>query len=214
MEQPLARALAAVLDEIAAVAIPAPGDQPVPAAVLVGLDAPADLARPRDALGEIRVVLTKRRADLRRHAGEISFPGGRWEAADGSLCETALREVEEEIGLPASEVTPVGALSVVNTFVTNYAIQPFVGLVELAQRPPHTASEGSGRGPRWHTSAHEVDEVLELTLAEIDAGRGSTELERRGVRFSTDTFTVGTNVIWGATFRILEDLLARLRANA
>lgn len=212
MEQPLARALAAVLDEIAAVPVPAPGDQPVPAAVLVALDARAELEAPAEALGEIRVVLTKRRADLRRHAGEISFPGGRWEPSDSSLYDTAVREVEEEIGLPAAEVSPLGALSVVNTFVTNYAIQPFVGLVERARRAPRVAERGSGAAPRWLTSAQEVDEVLELTLAEIDAGRGSAELERRGIRFSTDTFTVGPHLIWGATFRILEDLLVRLRS--
>ncbi len=128
------------------------------------------------------------------------------------LYDTAVREVEEEIGLPAAEVTPLGALSVVNTFVTNYAIQPFVGLVALAGRPPSVAERDSDAAPRWLTSAHEVEEVLELTLAEIDAGRGSTELERRGIRFSTDTFSVGPHLIWGATFRILEDLLARLRS--
>ncbi len=46
--------------------------------------------------------------------------------------------------------------------------------------------------------------MLELTLAEIDGGRGSAELERRGIRFATDTFTVGAHLIWGATFSILD----------
>ena len=213
MQSPLARVLAAALDEIASVPTPSPGAQPVPAAVLVGLDAQPELAAPAQALDEVRVVLTRRRPGLRRHAGEISFPGGRWEVADGTLYETALREVDEEIGLSAEEVAPLGALHAVPTIATNYLIYPFVGLVELTARGVGEAgAEDPSRAPlpRWQISAHEVDEVLELSLGEIQAGRGRTQLERRGFHFETDTFTVGEHLIWGATFRILEDLLRRI----
>jgi 8-oxo-dGTP pyrophosphatase MutT (NUDIX family) len=215
MQSPLARALAAALDEIAGVRTPAPGAQPVPAAVLVCLDAPPELAAPAQALDQILVVLTRRRAGLRRHAGEISFPGGRWEASDGTLYETALREVDEEIGLSADDVAPLGALDAVPTIATNYVIYPFVGLVELGARGVAEAAmedPSLAPRPRWQTSTYEVDEVLELSLGEIWAGRGRTQLERRGFRFETDTFTVGEHLIWGATFRILEDLLARIGA--
>ena len=82
-----------------------------------------------DAAGEPSVVLTRRRDDLRRHAGEISFPGGRREPGE-TLLEAALREAEEEIGLPPRDVDVVGALAPVGTFVTNYAIYPFVGVIE------------------------------------------------------------------------------------
>jgi 8-oxo-dGTP pyrophosphatase MutT (NUDIX family) len=210
---PLAHVLAGVLDDVEAVPTPAPEAQPVPAAVLVALDAPPQLEEPARRLGEIRVVLTKRRPGLRRHAGEISFPGGRLDPSDRTLYETALREVEEEIGLPREEVTPVGALAVVHTIATNYVIQPFVGLVDLGARPGGV-EEGASGGvvARWRTSAHEVEEVLELTLQVIESGRGRTRLERRGIRFETDTFTVGEHLIWGATFRILDDLLGRLRS--
>ncbi len=118
-------------------------DEQVPAAVLVALYESGD--------GGLRVVLTKRRADLRRHAGEISFPGGRRDPEDATLRDTALREAEEEIGLTRSEVTVVGALECTSTFVTNYAIHPFVGLLK-------------GSHP-WRTSELEVDAVLEPTAA-------------------------------------------------
>jgi 8-oxo-dGTP pyrophosphatase MutT (NUDIX family) len=199
----LARSLAAALDDVAGVSVPVGGSQPDPAAVLVALRAPHELATPAE-LSKIDVVLTRRRPDLRRHAGEISFPGGRLDPSDDSLYDAALREGEEEIGLPRTALTPLGALAVVHTFSTNYAVYPFVALID-----PHDPLAAAGS---WRTSAREVEAVLELSLGELHAGRGRTQLERHGLRFDTDTFTVGEHVVWGATFRILDDLLRRLRA--
>src|SRR5204863_2288366 len=79
--------------------------------------------------GEPGLIFTERRADLRRHAGEISFPGGRRDDGDGDLTATALREAEEEIGLSPSSVEICGALPPAATFVTGYRIQPFVGVI-------------------------------------------------------------------------------------
>lgn len=91
-------------DASASASFAAPGTgEPVAAAVLV----PMFLAPDGD---EPHVVLTRRRADLRRHAGEISFPGGRRDAEDPTLTDTALREAEEEIGLPRADVTLLGEL--------------------------------------------------------------------------------------------------------
>src|SRR5688572_23584333 len=70
--------------------------------------------------GELHAVFTKRRADLRRHAGEISFPGGRRDAGDATLVATALREAEEEIGLAREQVELAGALPPTPTIVTGY----------------------------------------------------------------------------------------------
>src|SRR5438552_15105750 len=78
--------------------------------------------------GELHAVFTRRREDLRRHAGEVSFPGGRQEVDEGEgeedLRQTALREAEEEIGLPREAVELVGALTPTPTIATNYAIYP------------------------------------------------------------------------------------------
>ena len=146
--------------------------------------------------GSLHAVFTKRRSDLRRHAGEISFPGGRQDVDEEDLRETALREAEEEIGLPEDAVELVGALHPTPTIVTNYAIYPFVGLIEA--------------GHRWRPSAEEVESVIELSLTDLTAGYERRRLVRRGVPFRSDTYTVGEHFIWGATARILGDLLARL----
>ncbi len=149
-----------------------------------------------DADDEPHAVLTRRRADLRRHAGEISFPGGRRDPEDSDLRETALREAEEEIGLARAEVSVRGELPPVSTFVTGYLIHPFVGLI-----PP---------GRRWRASPGEVDAVLELPLGALREGRTRTRMERRGVSFETDAYIVGDHLIWGATARILDDLYEHL----
>ncbi|HEV2754421.1 MAG TPA: CoA pyrophosphatase, partial [Actinomycetota bacterium] len=79
--------------------------------------------------GEPHLVFTRRRDDLRRHAGEISFPGGRRDEGE-ALVDTALREAHEEVGLPPEAVRLLGALPPTPTFVSNYAIYPFVGVIE------------------------------------------------------------------------------------
>jgi 8-oxo-dGTP pyrophosphatase MutT (NUDIX family) len=146
--------------------------------------------------GELHAVFTKRRDDLRRHPGEISFPGGRREHEREPLLTTALREAEEEIGLPVDAVEVIGALAPTPTIVTGYAIYPFVGMIE------------SGR--QWTLSAREVAQVLELSLRDLRAGYAKRRLVRRGIPIRTDTYVVGDNLIWGATARILGDLLARI----
>jgi 8-oxo-dGTP pyrophosphatase MutT (NUDIX family) len=148
-----------------------------------------------DADGELHAVFTRRRDDLKRHAGEISFPGGRRDEGE-TLVETALREAHEEIGLPPDAVDVLGALEPTPTFVTNYAIYPFVGLIEP--------------GFAWVVGEAEVAEVLELPLATLRAAYAERRLVRRGIPFRTPTYEVEGNLIWGATGRIVQDLLARI----
>ena len=166
------------------------GEQQIQAAVLVPLFLAAEA-------GEPHLVLTRRRADLRSHAGEISFPGGRRDAEDADLSATALREAEEEIGLARAHVRMLGELPPTSTFVTNYVIHPFVASIPAALQ--------------WRPSAREVDAVLELPLAALRSGRTRTRMERRGITFETDTFVVEEHLIWGATARIIENLLERLQ---
>jgi 8-oxo-dGTP pyrophosphatase MutT (NUDIX family) len=168
-----------------AVALKAPGG--VAAAVLI----PLYLCD-----GVLHAVFTKRNADLRRHAGEISFPGGRRDSGE-ELRKTALREAEEEIGLATEDVEIVGALPPTGTFVTNYAIYPFVGLIEP--------------GGAFRPNPIEVDAVVELSLPALVSGFERKRLIRRGVPIKTDTYTVGGSFIWGATARIVGTLLERLR---
>ena len=147
--------------------------------------------------GGLHAVFTRRRDDLKRHAGEISFPGGRRDDGE-TLIETALREAHEEVGLPPEAVEVVGALAPVGTFVTNYAIYPLVGRIE----------PGFG----WIVQEAEVAEVLELSLDDLVAGHSLKRMVRRGMAFKTDVYEVDGHMVWGATARILGDLLFRLGA--
>jgi 8-oxo-dGTP pyrophosphatase MutT (NUDIX family) len=141
------------------------------------------------------LVFTERRSDLKRHAGEISFPGGRRDE-DEELLETALREAEEEIGLSRDNVELVGALPPIGTFVTSYKVHPFVGLI--------------GQGMRFEPNPAEVESVLVASLDDLAAGYERRRLVRRGVPIKTDTYLVGDKLIWGATARILAELFSRL----
>ncbi len=150
----------------------------------------------RDEAGDLHAVFTRRRDDLRSHPGEISFPGGRQDPGE-DLITTALREAHEEVGLPPESVTVAGALPPTPTLVTNYAIYPYVGAIES--------------GFTWVLQETEVATLLELRIRDVRDGHGRRRLVRRGVPFKTDTYAVGEHLIWGATARIVGDLLARVR---
>jgi len=180
-----ARLREVLLDPAAAAAREVPGS--AKAAVLVPLDE-------RD--GELYAVFTRRRADLSRHAGQISFPGGRADARDADLAATALREAHEEIGLAPSAVTLLGALEPVSVRVSGFALYPFVGAVR--------------RPAAWTPQAAEVDAILELPLARLAASYAMRTLERERRRVLTPTFDAGGETLWGATARVLADLLRRI----
>jgi 8-oxo-dGTP pyrophosphatase MutT (NUDIX family) len=146
--------------------------------------------------GELVAVFIKRHSELRLHAGQISFPGGRRDAGDPDLIATALREAHEEIGLEAAAVTVVGALTPTPTVVTDIAIYPFVGLIE--------------RPAAWTIAVDEVEAVLEAPLGELAATHRVQTFQRPRGPVSTDAYTIGEETIWGATGRIVADLLARL----
>jgi 8-oxo-dGTP pyrophosphatase MutT (NUDIX family) len=162
---------------------------PVDAAVLLPLYGWPD---------EPGLVFTERRADLRRHAGEISFPGGRRDEDDADLAATALREAQEEIGLDPAQVEIGEALPPTKTFVTGYLVHPFVGRIpppgELDLRPNPT----------------EVETVLTFSLELLRESFEMRRLIRRGIPIHTPTYEVEGHLIWGATARILGDALDRL----
>jgi len=146
--------------------------------------------------GDLVAVFTERREDLKKHAGEISFPGGRQDHPAEDLRETALREAEEEIGLVREDVELVGALPPTGTFVTSYKVHPFVGMID--------------GGYTWTPQETEVARVLELSLPDLVAGFESRRLLRKGLPIKTPTYTVDGHLVWGATARIVESLLDRL----
>jgi 8-oxo-dGTP pyrophosphatase MutT (NUDIX family) len=140
-------------------------------------------------------VFTERHADLRKHAGEISFPGGRRDPGE-ELLDTALREAEEEIGLPAADVQVLGALPPMGTFVSGFRVYPYVGRIPA--------------GLGWVLAELEVAQVLEFPLADLAAAHRSERLWAKGVPVRTSTYRMGEHLVWGATARILHDLLRRI----
>jgi 8-oxo-dGTP pyrophosphatase MutT (NUDIX family) len=147
--------------------------------------------------GQLHAVFTRRRGDLRQHAGQISFPGGRLDAGDPDLVATALREATEEIGLPREAVTLLGALQPLSVRVSGFAVYPFVGDIV--------------RPAAWVPAPIEVEEILELPLQELARSYAQQTLTRGERRIETPTFSAGPDTIWGATAHVLKDLLGRMQ---
>lgn len=144
------------------------------------------------------MIFTERRADLRRHAGEISFPGGRRDEEDADFAAAAIREAQEEIGLDPAAVEIAAELPTTGTFVTGYRIHPFLGHI------PHPGELDLEPNPA------EVETVLTFSLELLRDGYAMRRLVRHGVPIHTPTYEVEGHLIWGATARILGDLLERL----
>ncbi len=156
--------------------------------------AAAVLAAVVDQDGADHLLFTKRADHLGEHPGQMSFPGGGREPSDDDLAATALREAEEEIGLRPTEAEIVGRLDDVPT-VSEYVVRPFVG------RVPDRRYEPDGR---------EVAEIALLPVADLVA-RANYESERRDHPHYGDVrlhfFHVGGYTVWGATGRMLVQLL-------
>lgn len=143
------------------------------------------------------VILTRRASHLKKHAGQISFPGGRAEEEDGSVIRTALRESEEEIGLDPSLVEVIGALSTYVT-VTHYSVVPVVGLVE--PKFDLTPEEG------------EVAEIFEVPLQFL-LDRSNHQKHsgfHNGIERFWYAMPYDDYYIWGATAGMIKDLSERV----
>jgi 8-oxo-dGTP pyrophosphatase MutT (NUDIX family) len=143
--------------------------------------------------GEPHLVFTKRPETLRQHAGQISFPGGSRDPEDQTPLHTALREAEEEIGIPRDRVEVLGALDELPT-ITRFRILPFVGVIP-AELP-------------YRASPDEIAEIIEVPLsALLDPSIHRVE---RHVVLGKDRevyfFDHGPHTIWGATARIVRNL--------
>jgi 8-oxo-dGTP pyrophosphatase MutT (NUDIX family) len=148
------------------------------------------------------LVLTLRPTSMRRHAGQISLPGGGYEPGDGSLLTTALRETREELGISPDEIEVWGALDHSVITVSHYQIKPFVGF--LPERPAFLPNPA------------EVEEVLEVPLTLLTDATALREEVRElsnGPR-TVSFYSWGEHKIWGATARVLGQLALLLDDNA
>lgn len=134
-----------------------------------------------------QVLMIKRAGDLKRHAGEISFPGGMFEAGDVDLLATALRETREELRMEIESSAVIGRMSAVTT-ATGIEVMPFVAVVDDL--------------PRYEKNADEVDLILEIPLAPLlmtERHNGNHKPDE--VEFHFDGYR-----IWGASARILREV--------
>ncbi len=183
-------ALRARLDRAGVGADPSEGGTLIPAAVLVVL---VDGAEPG-------ILLTKRNELLSHHPGQVSFPGGRIDAADASPEAAALREAQEEVGLARGQVEVLGRLAPHATG-TGFGIVPVVGLV----------AEAVLAGLQAHPA--EVEEMFVLPLAVVTDPKAPRRLrmQRRGEWREYWVWPHARHLIWGATAAILVQLAERLR---
>ena len=143
---------------------------------------------------KIFVLMTRRSKHLKIHPGEMAFPGGRYEEEDGDLLSTALRETKEEVGVELDESVINATLPIVQT-LTGYVITPYVTI--LPERP------------RIGELSDEVEEVFEIPLVPLlSTQKRNTEYK---VEKNMYVYWHGTNRIWGASAKILQEI-QRLRS--
>ncbi len=146
--------------------------------------------------GDLLVLFTKRTNTVEHHKGQISFPGGAVDKTDGSFQETALRETWEEIGLGEEFIDVLGPVDDTLTLVSNFLIHPYVGFL----RPGYACTVNPG----------EVKELLEVPLSVFHPAYAKIKeytFEHDGHSFQAPGYEYGGNVIWGATARIMDNLM-------
>jgi 8-oxo-dGTP pyrophosphatase MutT (NUDIX family) len=144
--------------------------------------------------GEYRLLFTLRTDQVRDHKNQISFPGGVYEKSDGDLLETALRESQEELGLPPEKVLVVGSLPELYT-PTGYRITPFVGVIPSPVR--------LSPNPR------EIKQLIEVPLKHLlkPANMRLQAAEFFDRQFDVPFFSYKNHTIWGATGKITQELV-------
>jgi 8-oxo-dGTP pyrophosphatase MutT (NUDIX family) len=144
-----------------------------------------------------RLLFTVRPAHLRRHAGQVAFPGGARDPEDATPLHTALRELREELGVPEQSVQVLGALDEIPT-TSEFRVVPYVGVLEP--------------GVTLWPDAQEIAELFEVPIADLLAPTARRTEKRffRGAERDVYFYEVGPHTVWGATARIVKNLLELL----
>jgi len=145
-----------------------------------------------------RTILIQRTENPRdRHSGQVSFPGGRWEERDGELANVALRETEEEIGVPAQHIEILGRLTDLYIPVSNFLVHPFVGILHGA--------------PEFVPQPGEVEAVLTPSLSVFQSPENLKRIDltlQQGITLKdVPYFDVHGRIVWGATAMIMSEFL-------
>jgi 8-oxo-dGTP pyrophosphatase MutT (NUDIX family) len=145
--------------------------------------------------GDYYVLLTKRTEELEYHKGQICFPGGSHHEEDGNLQDTALRETYEEVGIRPEDVEILGELDSMGTLTSNFLITPYVGIIPYPYK--------------FTLSQHEIDELIEVPFTALadDSNYWEEERTAEGVTGKASFYRYKDKVIWGATAKILKQLV-------
>ena len=150
--------------------------------------------------GECFILFAKRTETVTYHKGQISFPGGTYEDGDGSLLNTALRESLEEVGLVPDDVEVLGELDDIATTTSNYIVSPFVAVIPWPYQ--------------LRADEKEIERIIEVPVSSLldkNCFREGPAVEEDGEVFRQYFYHYQDEVIWGATARILTQLLDILR---
>ncbi|MGR5166699.1 CoA pyrophosphatase [Vibrio astriarenae] len=158
------------------------------AAVLIGF-----IERP----GGLSVLLTKRAKHLRHHPGQISFPGGKQDPTDHSLLETAIRETEEEVGIPSSKITPIGTLPPLPT-ISQFNVTPILAFID--------------DNHQLTINRDEVAEVIEIPVVKLldPSVLKTTTVTIKRTHHRLFGISYKNHFIWGVTGQILHNLSLHL----
>lgn len=141
------------------------------------------------------VLIQRMSHEKDRHSGQISFPGGRLEDDDSSLEAGALREAEEEVGIPREQIQSLGRLTELFIPVSNFLVHPFVGFLE--------------KEPKFIPQESEVAEILEIPLSELSKNENKKKMDMSGGRNvilkNVPYYDFFGNVVWGATAMMLSE---------
>jgi 8-oxo-dGTP pyrophosphatase MutT (NUDIX family) len=142
--------------------------------------------------GQYHVLFTERSDEVNFHKGQVCFPGGSREPSDSSLLQTALREIEEEIGLKAKDVEILGEFDDNVTLTSNYVISPFVAFI------PHPYP--------FKVDSREIKEIFSVPLSFL--------MDEANFKPDSYTYEYEGHVIWGATARILRQFIDLLKSES
>jgi len=146
---------------------------------------------------DYKIILTKRSNKLRKHSGQISFPGGKYDDNDSNLQNTAFRESEEEIGLKNKDITVLGWLSPLIIPITNFEVHPLVAF--------------SNETPKLEINKDEVEQIIIASINKLtdinNIKRTSFGNSSSGRFIEAPYFEIENHKIWGATAMIISELL-------
>ncbi|MGB8574575.1 MAG: CoA pyrophosphatase, partial [Nitrososphaeraceae archaeon] len=143
--------------------------------------------------GDPHILLIKRTKLVKNHTGEISFPGGNFTNVDVNMLQTAIREIEEELGISIKREQVIGSLNAERTLTSKYIIYPYVALLDKI--------------PEKTVTNYEVEKIIDAPLISLLKSRESDVKNQQEYSISQlPKFTYKNEVIWGATARILDQL--------